>query len=147
MMFLSHIHYSLLKPSHRSRAEMAFSFITNRTQASVNLSLSLSANTGADATEPGGRRERTWGQTRTNLLPDSLTGIRNVTTERGNDWRRRAHGKDETERNESRTLGGFRAPHPPSALFHTYFFKYPKKRLKPKRFLFYLHVLQNKYFV
>ena len=133
---------------------MAFSFFTNRTQASVNLSLSLSANTGADTTESGsrhnriwGRRERIWEQTRMNLLPDSLTGIRNETTEKENDWRRRAHGKDKTERNGSRTLGGFRAPYPPSALFHTYFFKYPKNRLKPKRFLFYLHILQNKYFV
>lgn len=33
------------------------------------------ANAGADASESGGRDERVWEQTRTHLLPDSLTGI------------------------------------------------------------------------
>ena len=33
------------------------------------------ANLGADASESGGRDERAWEQTRTHLLPDSLTGI------------------------------------------------------------------------
>ena len=33
------------------------------------------ANAGADASESGGRDERAWEQTRTHLLPDSLTGI------------------------------------------------------------------------
>ena len=39
------------------------------------LALCLPANAGADASERGGRDERVWEQTRTHLLPDSLTGI------------------------------------------------------------------------
>ena len=39
------------------------------------LALCLPANAGADASESGSRDERAWEQTRTHLLPDSLTGI------------------------------------------------------------------------
>ena len=39
------------------------------------LALCLPANVGADASERGSRRKRIWGQRRTRLPPDSLTGI------------------------------------------------------------------------
>ena len=56
------------------------------------------ANAGADASESGGRDERVWEQTRTHLLPDSLTGIGS---------RRKDMGAQEADCNAERMASAF----------------------------------------